>query len=35
MTDSDFLQGRTQGAKTATIEGTLQLPGADSSNHLP
>jgi hypothetical protein len=29
LTDSDFLQGRMQGAEAATIEGTLQLPGAD------
>ena len=28
LTDGDFLQGRTQGAKASTIEGVLQLPGA-------
>jgi dienelactone hydrolase len=29
LTDSDFLQGRTQDGKDATIGGILQLPGAD------
>lgn len=32
LADSDFLQSRTMEAETATIEGILQLPGADQGH---